>query len=466
MSHPKERPDPTPNPGAPTLTRREALQGAGALAVSLALPPAAHSQPPTPQSENNGLTPAGGINADLPRLMVQAGHSTEIWAAAVSPNEKLAATGGRDWNVVLWDIATGKAIRTLLGHKQGIRIVVFSPDSQRLASVSDDNQLKVWAVSTGKLIRSFDLDKAPVSIAFSADANQVMVERNAQPALNCDLLKGTITELPQKTGAEKARQSPTDTGAKVRVRLENNKATLHFENGSTIPLDCKTCLLYDSFVDAAGKTFMTLGQQQRNFELDSAKTTDTGKASDTRLWNTSGPRVLPIPLRTDLVRPADPSRDRVVALHPAGTEIAASLSLGYSLDLLDTKGRVKNTWPLTAKPAPQPIPKSKSESKNECADSNRISLPGPPLPLLPADQAAKGCASLVYAPTGKHIAILGEHMLQLRDTTTGTILWSRNLSDMLYEKQASEAFYPEGMDGPKIPAFRSRATAGAFSPNG
>jgi len=65
-------------------------------------------------------------------------------AAAISPDNQRALTGGFDQVMRLWDLASGKEIARLEGHAQTIRSVGFSPDGRQAISASDDGSVRVW----------------------------------------------------------------------------------------------------------------------------------------------------------------------------------------------------------------------------------------------------------------------------------------------------------------------------------
>ncbi|WP_375505969.1 protein kinase [uncultured Nostoc sp.] len=97
------------------------------------------------------------------------GHSSMVHSVAFSPvslklsyqkesgksagvaelNLEILASASWDNTIKLWDINTGKEIRTLTGHTNWVNSVVFSPDGKFLASGSVDCTIKLWQVHTG-----------------------------------------------------------------------------------------------------------------------------------------------------------------------------------------------------------------------------------------------------------------------------------------------------------------------------
>ena len=92
------------------------------------------------------------------------GHTQDVNAVAFSPDGAYVLSGGGgDASVKLWDIATGQFIRFFIGHTRAVASVAFSPDGKRIASGSFDHTVRLWDVATGKLVREFKGHSGPVA---------------------------------------------------------------------------------------------------------------------------------------------------------------------------------------------------------------------------------------------------------------------------------------------------------------
>ncbi|RKZ92359.1 MAG: hypothetical protein DRR19_04485 [Candidatus Parabeggiatoa sp. nov. 1] len=96
------------------------------------------------------------------------GHSDYVNAVAFSPDGQLALSGSDDYTLKLWQVATGRELRTFQGHSYDVTAVAFSPDGQLALSGSLDNTLKLWQVATGRELRTFQGHSSYVTaVAFS-----------------------------------------------------------------------------------------------------------------------------------------------------------------------------------------------------------------------------------------------------------------------------------------------------------
>jgi WD40 repeat protein len=75
-----------------------------------------------------------------------------VQTIALSPDGKKVASGSLDGTVKLWNIDTGRVIKTWTGHTSWVGSVSWSPDGGRVVSGSFDETFRVWNVESGKTI--------------------------------------------------------------------------------------------------------------------------------------------------------------------------------------------------------------------------------------------------------------------------------------------------------------------------
>ncbi|GAB4208255.1 MAG: hypothetical protein Fur006_66920 [Coleofasciculaceae cyanobacterium] len=101
-----------------------------------------------------------------------AGHTSQVYSVAFSPDTKMIASGSVDNTIKLWSL-DGKNQKTLDANKATVFSVAFSPDGKTIASGSLDNTVKLWSVD-GKPLRTLTGHKFLVtSVAFSADGKMI-----------------------------------------------------------------------------------------------------------------------------------------------------------------------------------------------------------------------------------------------------------------------------------------------------
>ncbi|XP_070581106.1 transducin beta-like protein 3 isoform X2 [Ptychodera flava] len=88
--------------------------------------------------------------------LTEKAHDKDINSLAVSPNDKLIASGSQDRSVKLWNADTASLQGVFRGHRRGIWCVQFSPVDQVLATSSGDGTIKLWALTDFSCIKSFE----------------------------------------------------------------------------------------------------------------------------------------------------------------------------------------------------------------------------------------------------------------------------------------------------------------------
>ena len=66
------------------------------------------------------------------------------------------ASGGRDCNIVLWEVATGRNIKTFEGHQDWVTEVFFHANGKYLLSSSDDHTIRIWDLKRGRCFKRFE----------------------------------------------------------------------------------------------------------------------------------------------------------------------------------------------------------------------------------------------------------------------------------------------------------------------
>ena len=77
-----------------------------------------------------------------------------VFTVSVSPNGKYIASGRDDGSIKIWDASSGRLFKTLYGHSDGINTINYSPDGKYLASGSADKSIKIWDASSGRLFKT------------------------------------------------------------------------------------------------------------------------------------------------------------------------------------------------------------------------------------------------------------------------------------------------------------------------
>ena len=113
-------------------------------------------------------------NPEAPSTFNQ-GHTAPISCLSLSQDGRILASGSADHSIKIWDLATGKLLRTLEGHTAPVWSVVLSQDGKTLVSGSQDGTIKIWDVETGKVRHELSEHTGTVySVALSPDQSTIV----------------------------------------------------------------------------------------------------------------------------------------------------------------------------------------------------------------------------------------------------------------------------------------------------
>lgn len=162
----------------PIEVRKDPVKQRPPEVVVRANPPPPDPKPPeqNPPVVNPPLEVKGG-EVELYRFF---GHTGAVATVAVSADATRGLSGGgwpggSDYTVRLWDLQSGKELKTLRGHTAEVASVAFSPRSNHAVSAGKDMTIRLWDLNTGEVLRRFEGHTGQIhSVAFSANGEQIL----------------------------------------------------------------------------------------------------------------------------------------------------------------------------------------------------------------------------------------------------------------------------------------------------
>lgn len=98
-----------------------------------------------------------------------------ITDVTVTRDAKFAISSSEEGKIVVWDLATWRPLRTLVGHAKPVWSIAVSEDGTNLYSASEDGTIKCWNLTTGTVERTIEDNQGNVlAIAVTPDGKRIV----------------------------------------------------------------------------------------------------------------------------------------------------------------------------------------------------------------------------------------------------------------------------------------------------
>ncbi|MCU0419181.1 MAG: caspase family protein [Cyclobacteriaceae bacterium] len=106
------------------------------------------------------------LGAQPLETVIQKGHELAVLCVALGSDSNYVVTGSRDKSAKLWELRSGREVRSFLGHEASVTAVALSPDNQWLLTGSNDMSVRLWETGTGKSVFSLPTIDYITAVAF------------------------------------------------------------------------------------------------------------------------------------------------------------------------------------------------------------------------------------------------------------------------------------------------------------
>jgi len=163
-----------------------------------------------------------------------------VWSIAFSPDSKSLAATGNDQAVRVWDVASGKAVHTIVdAHlNTGGLAIAYSRNGKYIGSAGKDGKFKLWNAQSGLLEREIIVNNTKAwiyGLSFSPDDRNVAIGNAIKTIQIFDIASGELLKTLSGHTAEVHALSYSPDGE--YVVSASRDSTLKLWKAETLPFD-------------------------------------------------------------------------------------------------------------------------------------------------------------------------------------------------------------------------------------
>ena len=166
------------------------------------------------------------------QIQIFTGHTDSIRSVSITPDKKRLISGSKDSTCILWDIQTGKLLKTLK-HFDCVNSVFVTPDGKRAISGSEDKTCILWDLQAGKPLKTLE--------KHTGDVNSVFVTPDGKMAISGSFDKTCIRWNLETKESLKMPNMHNGFVWCVAIGPDGKKAISGSSDETCILWDLKTC---------------------------------------------------------------------------------------------------------------------------------------------------------------------------------------------------------------------------------
>ncbi|KAI9813198.1 MAG: translation initiation factor eIF3 subunit [Thelocarpon impressellum] len=151
------------------------------------------------------------------RPILLQGHERSLTQIKYTRDGDILFSTAKDQVICAWFSANGERLGTYHGHQGALWTVDVDPTTTVLASGAADNTVKLWDIKTGKCLKTWEFPTAVKRVEFNEDGTQLLAVTEKRMGF-----LGTIVVLDVKADVD-AEQSEEPS---LKITCEDSKATV------------------------------------------------------------------------------------------------------------------------------------------------------------------------------------------------------------------------------------------------